>query len=184
MFARPLVGHQDELHLVALLQDVVVLHLGRVEEQLLALFDLVAEESELPLHGLDEGALLLLGGLDVHGELAVPLGGLKLHRIPDLQQLLLVLETGDGEGELAQNRAVVVFGLDHAAVVVLVGIDRPQRPHHFPVKDFFVSLVGRDRAFVHQLHVLGGGFAAILAVGVVGRCAVVHAATKTVQNCK
>jgi hypothetical protein len=42
-----LVGDDDELDLVALLQDLAALHLAHVEEQLLALVHLVAEEPEL-----------------------------------------------------------------------------------------------------------------------------------------
>ena len=42
----PLVGDDDELDLVALLEDLVLLDLAGVEEQLLALLNLVAQESE------------------------------------------------------------------------------------------------------------------------------------------
>ena len=46
MFPGALVGDDDELDFVAVLEGVLVLDLARVEEELLALLDLVAQEAE------------------------------------------------------------------------------------------------------------------------------------------
>ena len=48
MLASSLVGDDYELHLVALLKGLAALDLTGVEEQLLALVDLVAQKSVLP----------------------------------------------------------------------------------------------------------------------------------------
>ena len=47
VFSGPLVCDEHEFDLIASLQDVVVLHFGHVEEQLLTLVNLEAQESEL-----------------------------------------------------------------------------------------------------------------------------------------
>ena len=46
MLPGALVGNDDEFDFVAVLKGVLVLDLARVEEELLALLDLVAQEAE------------------------------------------------------------------------------------------------------------------------------------------
>ena len=51
MLSGSLVGDDDELDLVALLQDLAAFNLAHVEEQLLALVHLVAQEAKLTYRG-------------------------------------------------------------------------------------------------------------------------------------
>ena len=54
--------------------------------------------------------------------------------------------------------------LDKAAVVFLVWVDRPERPHDLSVEDLLLGLEGRDGALGEDLDALGRHLAALLAV--------------------
>jgi hypothetical protein len=97
MLSVPLVRGDYKFNLVTLEKDVSGLNLRHVEEELLALLDLIAEEAKVALHRLDERALLHAGGLDVYGKVALGRRHLEGDRVVQLKQLLLVAQAGDAE---------------------------------------------------------------------------------------
>ena len=81
------------------------IHLQKQRQQFEALLDLGVwlQIKIVTFHSLHVGLLLLLRGLDVDGEGEVVLADLELDGVADLEKLLLVLQTGDGEFELSKH---------------------------------------------------------------------------------
>ena len=64
---------------------------------------------------------------------------LKIYWISLLQQFFLVEKAGNAKLKLAQDGAVLRLGNDQTTVVRLVGVDRPQGPHHLPIENILLA---------------------------------------------